>query len=89
MKKNYIEKVGYDKDGWETFIAEWRVVLNSPTIVDFNKQWAEFCKKYEKGVTHGMVEYIQKEWIYPGKQERIFKAWTNQHRHYGTLVTSR
>ena len=81
--------VGYDKDGQDTFKAEWWGVLNSPTIVDFNRQWAEFCEKYEKGMTQRVVKYIRKEWIRLGKQERIVKAWTSQHRHYGTLVTSR
>jgi hypothetical protein len=64
-------------------------VLDSPTIADFKKQWTELCNKYEKGITRGVVEYVRKEWIHPGTQEQIVKAWTNQYRHFGTLVTSR
>ena len=89
IKKSYKDIIGFDKDSWITFKAEWRAVIDSPTIDDFNKQWAEFCEKYEKGMTQGVVEYIRKEWIHPGKQELVVKAWTNQHRHYRTLVTSR
>jgi hypothetical protein len=77
VKKHYKDIVGYDKDGWEGFEAEWRTLLNSPTIDDFEKQWLEFCNKYEKGITRRVVEYLRKEWIYLGKQERLVKAWTN------------
>lgn len=89
VKKHYKDIVGYDKDGWEAFEAEWRTLLNSPTIDDFEKHWIEFRNKYEKGITQRVVEYLRNEWIHPGKQERLVKAWTNQYRHFGTLVTSR
>ena len=89
VKKHYKEIVGYDKEGWDEFNAAWRTVVNSPTIDDFNKQWLEFCNKYEKEMTQGVVEYVRKEWIHLGKQEELVKAWTNQVQHYGTLVTSR
>jgi hypothetical protein len=89
VKKHYKDNVGYNQNSWAEFDAGWRTVINSPTIGDFDRQWLEFCTKYEKGITQMEIEYLRKTWIHTGTQERIVKAWTNQIPHYGTLVTSR
>jgi hypothetical protein len=89
VKKYYTDTIGYIKDSWEEFRALWNSVISSSTVADFEKQWLEFCSKYEKGLTQRVIEYIRKEWIHLGKQERLVRAWTNQYRHFGTLATSR
>jgi hypothetical protein len=89
VKKKYRDAVGYDEEGWKTFKTFWYRVLQAPTIEEFNKQWLELYEKYSKGKTQSVVAYVRKEWLCRGKKERLVAAWTNEYRHYGTLVTSR
>ena len=87
ISAKYIKEVG--NEGHKEFMAAWKWVLTAPTIDDFNQEWKEFSTTYQKGQTEELVYYIQNQWIYHGKKERLCAAWTNQYRHYGILVSSR
>ena len=87
ISAKYIKEVG--NEGHKEYMAAWKRVLTAPTIDDFNQEWKEFRTTYQKGQTEELVYYIQNQWIYHGKKERLCAAWTNQYRHYGILVSSR
>jgi hypothetical protein len=77
-----------DED-WPAFEAAWHTVIQARTIKQFNKHWLEFQTRYSTLKTQQCVTYLQNEWLKPGQRERLVKAWTNQHLHFGIRVTSR
>ena len=70
---------------WNEFLANWHKIVQSQTSTAFEANWDNFCKKYEQFPS--VIRYLQDQWL-PHKK-RIVYAWTNQHLHFDTRVTSR
>jgi hypothetical protein len=77
------------KEEWDTFFAAWHSLIQSPTFDMFEERWLQFRIAYDRGKTKLCIEYIKKEWIYPGQTEQLVTAWTNEYQHFDTTVTSR
>lgn len=77
-----------DKD-WEAFEAAWRILIQAPTIEQFDQHWLKFQTQYSVPKTQQCIAYLQKEWLKPGQRERLVAAWASQYMHFGIRVTSR
>ena len=56
---------------------------------EFEERWLQFTTDYDQGETQSCIDYIKEEWIKDGQIEWLVTAWTNNHRHFNTMVTSR
>ena len=65
-------------EAWEAFYNAWLSLIQSKTEDEFEDRWLQFT-----------TDYDQEEWIKNGQIERLVTAWTNNHKHFNTMVTSR
>lgn len=72
------------KKQYDAFMNDWKLVLRSPTISDFDSNWASFQKHHPVS----LVKYVRDTWIEPHKA-RIIWAWVNIVPHFGHHASSR
>lgn len=78
---------GCKSAGWADFYNFWHFIMQSPTEAEFNKRVTAFEKKYL--LLHAEeVALVKRTWLQP-YQEKLVKAWVDQHMHFGNAVTSR
>lgn len=74
-------------DAWADFYESWHWIVDSPTEEVFKERHSKFEKKYIEDHLNDLG-YLRSTWLIPYK-EKIIKAWTNQHMHFGNAATSR
>ena len=72
-------------DSWSQFQRTWTAVVRTQTSEEFDEAWRKMKKIYRQRIF--AIQYIETVWL-PWK-ERFACPWTDKHRHYGTIVTSR
>ena len=73
------------KDPWEIFQKDWTAVIRCLTVSEYERQWTYLKEAHRCHIYP--VKYLAETWI-PWKEKFVF-AWTHQHLHLGTVVTSR
>lgn len=71
----------------QAFHREIATVWQSTTVTDFDKNWDAFCQQYRAAGHHILVDYVTRTW-HPVRH-RFGTAWSNEHRHFGNIATSR
>ncbi len=74
------------KQLWTRFEQDWHSVIRSLSESEFNQQWT--AMKRRQRVHSYSLQYVETVWLRDHK-ERFVYAWTHQHLHFGTVVTSR
>ena len=71
------------------FHSEIAKVWQAPTEVQFLREWQHFITKYRERGEDGirLANYITNTWY--SVREQFVAAWSNNHRHYGNIATSR
>ena len=78
----------YIKNGeeQEKFMKNWVNLINSPTIPVYNTRWEGFEAKYQPQYSL-LLSYLMNTWLGTWKV-LVFRAWVNQHLHFGNWATS-
>ena len=70
---------------FDAFMASWNAVVYSETAAEYEEQWRTLREDFAS--CQRAIRYLEEQWC-PYK-ERFVHAWTNEHFHMGTTVTSR
>jgi predicted HNH restriction endonuclease len=86
-------KAGFATDeAWKAFEKEYNAVFYAKTEQDYEDQLQQFSINYafEKHLwfIDDYVGYIKSTWLTPIRKTQCVQAWTDQHLHFGTTVTS-
>lgn len=73
------------EDSWTEFQRTWSTVVRTQSAAEFDTAWQNMKATYRRRIF--AIQYIETIWL-PLK-ERFACPWADQHRHYGTIVTSR
>ncbi len=77
---------GTAEELWAAFLNDWDSLVASLTEAEYSRQLSYIKTQHRR---HAFaLQYIQSVWLNEHKQ-RFVHAWTHQHLHFNTLVTSR
>ena len=85
---SYSRELGlHEKDSKEedSFMIQWRSIVASETVTDFERRWIEFQMKWQE--TPRLLKYLAKTWL-GNHKERFVYCWANWYPHFGHPETS-
>jgi hypothetical protein len=77
---------GTADDLWQQFLSDWNAVVGSVTTAEYSRQINALKTCHH--LRHFALRYIETVWL-RDYRERFVYAWTYQHLHFNTVVTSR
>ena len=86
-----LPKLGLDllddnEEKWQAFFSHWHSIIQSTDQATFTQRVQELEEGYLPTYVNE-IAYLKSTWLDPYKQ-KLVKAWVDQHRHFGTTVTS-
>ncbi len=77
---------GLADEEWDRFLNDWDTVVESLRVSEYTRQLNSLKTRHR--LRAYALRYIETVWLRDYK-ERFVYAWTHQHLHFDTVVTSR